>query len=283
MWEAVHFLYPSFAACIIILGILGYLGIHVMEREIIFIDIALAQIAATGSTLAFILYRQRLTEENGFILRLFAIGFTLCAAAFFSFVSKKVHQISQETVIGVSYAIAAAATLFLLATAAGSDVHMEEMLTGSILWMQWPEIFHCLLVYVIVGLFHYIFREKFSKISRDYINADKAGINVLWWDFLFYSSMGIVITYTVEYAGVLLTFSFLIIPATFSAMFTQSWKNRLFIAWLFGAMVSIAGLAFSYRFDFPSGPSMVSVMGFVLVISSLIILSFNHFKRIEKQ
>ena len=166
MWEAVQFLFPPFIACLTVLGILGYLGIHVLKREIIFIDIALAQIAATGSTLAFILYSQQLHEEDSFIPRLFAISFTIIAAAFFSYVAKRVARISNETVIGVSYAIAAAATLFLLATAAGGDVHVEEMLTGSILWAQWPGIFHCAVVYAAAGLFHYIFRKRFIELSN---------------------------------------------------------------------------------------------------------------------
>ena len=270
MWEAVQFLFPPFIACLTALWILGYLGVHVLEREIIFIDIALAQVAATGSTLGFILYRQHMHEKNSLIARLFAIGFTLIAAAFFSYVSKKVARISHETVIGVSYAIAAAATLFLLAMAAGGDVHMEEMFTGSILWAQWPDIIHCAVVYFAVGVFHYIFRDKLITLSCDYNSASNTGMKVMWWDFLFYASMGIVITYSVEFAGVLLTFAFLIIPATFSAIFARSWRNRLLIAWFLGVIVSISGLAFSYRFDFSSGPSIVSLLGLVLIMASLI-------------
>ena len=194
----------------------------------------------------------------------------MIAAAFFSYVSKRVSNISQETVIGVSYAIAAAATLFLLATAAGSDVHMEEMLTGSILWVGWSDILHCALVFATAGIFQYIFRKKFIRISSDYEGAEKSGINVMWWDFLFYASMGIVITYTIEFAGVLLTFAFLIIPATFSALFTQSWRIRLLLAWFVGGMVSIVGLAFSYHFDFSCGPSMVSILGLALVVAAIV-------------
>ncbi|MBN1291808.1 MAG: metal ABC transporter permease [Candidatus Latescibacteria bacterium] len=268
MVEVVQFLFPSFVACLSVLAILGYLGIHVIEREIIFIDIALAQIAATGSTLAFVLFRQKYPEGQDFLARIFAIGFTIVAAAFFSYIAKKVSQISQETVIGVSYAISAAATLFLLAVAAGGDVHMEEMFTGSILWAQWPAIFICMIVYALVGIFHFVFRKQFIRLSTGYSNADKQGMNVMWWDFLFYASMGLVITYTVEMAGVLLTFAFLIIPATFSAMFFQNWSYRLVVAWVLGLLVSIAGLAFSYWFDFSCGPSMVAIMGVVLIAAA---------------
>ena len=271
MWEAVQFLFPSFIACLTILTILGYLGIHVLEREIIFIDIALAQVAATGSILAFILFRQQMHGESSLIGRIFSIVFILLSAAFFSYVARKVSRISQETVIGVSYAIAAAATLFLLATAAGGDVHMEEMLTGSILWAQWPDIIQCAVVYAAVGFFHYIFRDNFIKLSSNYKEAENKGMNIMWWDFLFYASMGIVITFTVEFAGVLLTFSYLIIPATFSAMFARLWRKRFFIALVFGVLVSIGGLGFSYRFDFSSGPSIISLSGLVLIVAAIII------------
>ncbi|MCE5252453.1 metal ABC transporter permease [bacterium] len=269
MWEAAYFLLPSFVACLVILFILGYLGIHVLEREIIFIDIAFAQIATVGSALVFILFRQHALEEHSVVERIFALGCTICAAAFFSFVSKKVTRISQETVIGVSYAIAAAATIFLLSLAAGGDVHLEEMFAGSILWAKWPQILLCAAVYSIIGIFHYIFRSKFIRLTTDYKGAAQGGMNVMVWDFLFYASMGIVITYTVEISGVLLTFAYLIIPATFSALFAQGWRSRLIITWLMGALVSIAGLAFSYCFDFSCGPSLVSMMGFVLIIAAL--------------
>jgi len=269
MLDAVTFLLPPFIASLSVLGILGYLGIHVLEREIIFIDIALAQIAATGSTLAFILFRQEMHEEGDHVTRLFAIAFTVMAAAFFSFVAKKVKRISQETVIGVSYAIAAAATLFLLATAAGGDVHMEEMLTGALLWAQWPDIIHCSVVFAAAGAFHLVFRKRFAMISSDYGKAEREGINVMWWDFLFYVTMGVVITYTVEFVGVLLTFSYLIIPATFSAMFVSGWLKRLVLSWSFGIVVSVIGLILSYRHDLPCGPAVVAVMGIALILVAL--------------
>ncbi|GAI19847.1 unnamed protein product, partial [marine sediment metagenome] len=170
----------------------------------------------------------------------------------------------------VSYAIAAAATLFLLATAAGSDIHMEEMLAGSILWVQWPAIIICALIYTITSTFHYIFRDKFIKLSSDYQGAMKDGMNVMWWDFLFYALMGIIITYTVEIAGVLLVFSFLIIPATFASLFAQTMRNRLIIAWILGAFASLCGLIFSFRYDFSCGPSIISFLGLFLIIASIV-------------
>jgi len=268
MLEALTFLFPPFVACIMVLGILGYLGIHVLEREIIFIDIAIAQIAAMGAAAATVLFHAD-GHEGELLPRIIALVFTTAAAAFFAYTAQRVRRISQETVIGVSYAIAAAATLFIFATAAGSDVHMEEMLTGSILWVDWPGTFYCFIVYSLVGVFHFLFRRRFIDISERYTKIGKKTGGIIPWDFLFYASMGVVITHAVETAGVLLTFSFLIIPAAFSGLFARSWPARLMIAWGLGTASTLAGLAFSYRFDFSVGPSLAAILGIALVVTAV--------------
>ena len=208
MWEVIQFLILPFVACATILSLLGYLGIHVLKREIIFIDIALAQIAAVGATFAHIYLG---TEENSILAYLCAFGFTVLASIFFAQMDKRITQISTEAVIGVSYAIAAAAALFILAMAAGGDVHMEHMLTGSILWAKWQDILSIAVLFGFVGLLHFIFRKHFIRISEDYREAIGRGEKAVWWDFLFYVSMGIVITFSVKIAGVLVIFSFLIL------------------------------------------------------------------------
>ncbi|MFC1537931.1 metal ABC transporter permease [Candidatus Latescibacterota bacterium] len=278
MIEIIQFLLPSFAACLLILIVLGYLGMHVLEREIIFIDIALAQIAATGTALAHFFAIEHSHDGNNFFERMVALGFTLLAAAFFSYVAKNIAKISQETVIGISYAIAAAATLFFLGLAAGGDIHMEEMFTGSILWAQWDAIIMCMIVYALIGVFHFVFRSQFITLSKNYHEASKTGMNVMLWDFLFYASMGIVITFTVELTGVLLTFAFLIIPATFSTLFSNHWGIRLLVAWVLGVIVTIIGLMCSYRFDFSCGPSLVAIMGITLIGAVIIKKAFNYAK-----
>ena len=267
MWEIFQFLFPPFVACLTLVGIHGYLGIHVLQREIIFIDIALAQISAVGSTFAFILWHK---DEHTFIAYICALCFTLLAAAFFSMIRKKVTQIHQEAVIGVSYAIAAALALFLMAMAAGAEVHLEHMLTGSILWAKWSDILPCAGVYAAIGVFHYIFRDRFRKISWSYQEAIKEGINVELWDFLFYATFGIVVTHSVRIAGVLVVFALLIIPSTISAMFTEDWSKRIGIAYTVGVIVTMFGLAFSYVFDFSCGPSVVTLLGAALIVAALI-------------
>ncbi len=264
--EVIIFFLPPFIACLTLVGIHAYLGIHVIEREIIFIDIALAQIAAVGATMAHIFWR---AEENSLLVYLFSLGFTVLAALFFTEVKKRVKQISQEAIIGVSYAIAAASALFIFSLAAGSDVHMEHMLTGSILWAKWNYIILCALVYAGIGLFHYIFRHKFLSITQDYEGAVKKGIKVELWDFLFYLSVGIVVTLAVSIAGVLVVFALLVIPATISAMYSTNWLKRLWIAYAVSILASIMGLAFSFFLNFSCGPSVVMFLGLILIITTL--------------
>lgn len=266
MLEALLFLLPPFAACVIMVAMFGYLGIHVLKREIIFIDIALAQIAATGAALAHVLWH---AEEHGILAYLMSFGFTVLAAGFYAQVGKRLREIPHEAVIGVSYAVAAAATLFMLAMAAGGDVHVEHMLTGSILWAEWPDIILCAVIFGIIGILHFILRHRFIRLSEAMESSDHHERSS-WLDFLFYTTMGAVITISVHIAGVLVIFSLLIIPATFSALFSHSWGTRLKIAYIFGISATICGLLFSYLLDFSSGPSVVSFLGLGLAGSAVI-------------
>ncbi len=267
MWEIVLFLLPPFVACVTVLGLLGYLGMHVLKREIIFIDIALAQIAAVGATFAHVYLG---TEESNFWAYLCAFGFTLLASLFFSQIDKRITQITHEAIIGVTYAIAAAAAIFILAMSAGGDVHMEHMLTGSILWAQWSDIGIIAILFGCVGLFHFIFRRQFIRLSESCGAGAVSGRKAVWWDFLFYLSMGLVITFSVKIAGVLVIFAFLVIPATFSALFAETWGRRLLIAWGVGVFAVIFGLLLSYFLDFSTGPSVITILGLALIVGAFL-------------
>ena len=266
MIEAIQFLFAPFIACVLMMALFGYLGIHVLKREIIFIDIALAQVAAVGAAVAHVFLP---AEEHSLLALIASFAFTILAALFYSQVGRRIRQIPHEAIIGVSYAIAAAASLFLLATAAGGDVHLEHMLTGSILWVDWQEIIQLGSVFGLVGLFHIAHRKRFIRLSEEMDWSDhheKSGL----WDFLFYVSMGLVITLSVHIAGVLVIFSFLIIPATLSAFFATGWLRRMLVAWGFGILCILLGLAFSYIFDFSCGPSVVSFLGLALILVAVL-------------
>jgi len=255
-----------FLVCLTMVVILGYMGIHVLKREVIFIDIALAQIAAVGAIVAHIAFKAHGDSLFGYSI---AFGFTLAASAFYSLVRRKVNQIPLEAVIGVSYAIAAAAALFLVGIAPGGHIHVQHMLAGSILWATWKDFLLCMFVFSAVGLCFYIFRQPFKEISDNYETAIKKGTKVVWWDFLFYALFGIVITLAVRIGGVVVIFAFLIIPATISALFSSSWGRRLVSSWAVGIGATITGILFADRFDFSIGSAISLFLGVALVIAGL--------------
>jgi zinc/manganese transport system permease protein len=252
-------------ACLMMIAILGYLGIHVLKREVIFIDIALAQTAAVGAIGAHLAFGAHGDSPLSYAC---AFGAVLLAAAFYSVVRRRVTQISLEAVIGVTYAIAAAAALFLVGIAPGGHVHVHEMLAGSILWTGWKDLLWCALAFAGVGVCLLIFRRPLGRISDGYESARGEGVNVVLWDFLFYALLGVVITLAVRLAGVVVVFALLIIPATASALFSSRWGGRLLAAWTLGAAACTGGLLFAYSLDFSVGPAVALFLGVVLVLTA---------------
>lgn len=263
--EALIFMLPPFAACLTLIGILGYFGIHVLKRGIIFIDIAMAQIAALGSALALILHIDPNNQWTYYI----SLAFVILAAWFFSSLKNRQPRICMEAIIGMSYAVAATAAVILIDKAAGSHEHLKEMLIGSILWVQWPEIIKSFIVYILIGGLHYIFRQKFITLSEDYEAVRRKGMKTQRWDFLFFLTLGIVVMHSVRIAGVLIVFAFLIIPASISVLFSENWHSRILIGWFIGTIVSILGLILSWQLDVPSGPSVVLFLGVFLLLTFL--------------
>ena len=255
-----------FLMCLIIGTMLGYFGIHVLKREVIFIDIAVAQVAAVGSIAAHLAFE---VEEDALLSYLFSLGCVLLIAAFYAIARRKVVQISIEAVIGISYAITAAAAMFLIGIAPG-HAHAEEMLAGKLLWVTPQHIVLCLVVFTAVAFCLRIFRKPLSKISQNYEEAITQGLKVVWWDFVFYALLGVVITLAVQVTGVVTVFSFLIIPATISALFSARWGLRMFIALIAATVASLVGLLFAYFFDFSIGPAVALFLGAVLVIAALL-------------
>lgn len=257
----------SFLACLLMGAILGYAGIHVLKREVIFIDIALAQIAAVGSIVAHLAFD---ADEGTLLSYAFSFACVLVIAAFYALVRRRIIHISIEAVIGISYAIAAAGALFLIGLAPG-HVHIEQMLAGSLLWIGRTDVIWSFVAFSAVGACFYIFRKPLSRISQSYRDALAQGVRVVWWDFLFYALMGVVITIAVRMAGVVVVFAFLIIPATVSALLASSWAARILIAWTVATVASIAGLVLAYYLqDFSVGPVIASCLGVLLVIAAVL-------------
>ena len=256
-------LFPAFVASLILTGIHAYLGVHVVERGVIFVDLSLAQIAALGTTVAY-LAGYDLHSGTAY---LFSLGFTFLGAGIFAM--SRVHRrtrIPQEAIIGIVYAVSAAVAILVMSKATQETEHLKEMLIGNILSVTWPELLKTAVLYALVGLFHYIFRKRFLLISMNEAEAERQGVNIRLWDLLFYMSFGFVVTSSVAIAGVLLVFCFLIVPSVTAMLFAERLGPRLAIGWTMGAVVSAVGVALSFLLDLPTGAAIVATFGAVLVI-----------------
>jgi zinc/manganese transport system permease protein len=263
MTTAFEILLPAFVASLILTGIHAYLGVHVVERGVIFVDLSLAQIAALGTTVGY-LAGYDLHSTGAY---LFSLGFTFIGAAVFAV--SRVHRktrIPQEAIIGIAYAVSAAVAILVMSKATQETEHLKEMLVGNILSVSWPELAKTAVLYALVGLFHYVFRRRFLLISMNEQEAEKQGINIRLWDFLFYVSFGFVVTSSVAIAGVLLVFCFLIVPSVTAMLFASRLGPRLAIGWAMGALVSATGVTMSFVLDLPTGATIVATFGLALLV-----------------
>ncbi|MBN2137590.1 MAG: metal ABC transporter permease [Sedimentisphaerales bacterium] len=266
MPQLIQILGLPFLACIIMGAMLSYLGIHVLKREVIFVDIAVAQIAAVGSIAAHLAFD---VEEETLVAYAFSLGCVVLMAAFYAVVRAKIVQISIEAVIGISYAITAAAGLFLIGIAPG-HAHAHEMLAGNLLWVTWKQIVVSIAVFLGVGVGLAVFAGPLAAISESYRDTREHNLKTMAWDFLFYSLLGVVITLAVRITGVVVVFALLIIPATTSAIFSSRLGLRMIIALAAVTAATVLGLLFSYQFDFSVGPAVAMALGCLLTVAAML-------------
>jgi zinc/manganese transport system permease protein len=262
--DILQFLAAPFAASLILTGIHAYLGIHVVERGVIFVDLSLAQIAALGASVAFVLPHSD-HDAHGRVVYWVSLGFTFIGAAVFSTIRSRRARIPQEAIIGISYAVASAASILAMSQATSESEHLKDMLVGNILAVSWPEVLTTAALYGAVGVFHYLFRGPFLAISLDHEGAEGRGLQVRFWDFLFYASFGFVVTSSVAIAGVLLVFCYLIVPSVAAMLYAERLGPRLAIGWTMGTVVSALGIYLSVKLDLPTGATMVCTFGLVLI------------------
>src|SRR5437899_4378615 len=264
--EVLRFLLAPFVASLILTGIHAYLGVHVVERGVIFVDLALAQFAALGAVVAILMGMDPHAGASYWI----SLGFTFFGALLFSLVRMRRSRIPQEAFIGIAYAVASAAAILAMSKATGETEHLKDMLVGNILAVSWPEVAHTAMLYGVVGVFHLIFRKNFLQISMDPQAAEARGVSLRFWDFLFYASFGFVVTSSVAIAGVLLVFCYLIVPSVGAMLFADRIGRRLAIGWTMGTLVSALGCYLSVAWDFPTGATIVCTFGGVLVVMFLL-------------
>ncbi len=264
--DVLAFLLAPFVASLILTGIHAYLGVHVVERGVIFVDLSLAQIAALGTTIA-VLYGIEPHGETAYVV---SLVFTFIGAAIFSTIRGHRARIPQEAVIGICYAVASAAAILAMSKSVQETEHLKEMLVGNILTVSWYEVRKTALLYGAIGLFHYIFRRKFLLISLDPAAAEAQGISIRFWDFLFYASFGFVVTSSVAIAGVLLVFCYLIVPSVGAMLYAEKIGPRLAIGWTMGTLVSALGVYLSLKIDLPTGATIVCTFALVLIGMALL-------------
>jgi zinc/manganese transport system permease protein len=259
---------PPFVACMVLVAMLAYLGLHVIAREVIFVDLSLAQMAALGSLMALLFH----IDPDSSKTYVFALLATAVGAILFALTrtSGRSSRVPQEAFIGIVYVLASAGAVLVANKVPGGGEAVEKTLVGSLLWVTWPQILRLAVVYAALGIFHFVLRRRFLTISFHPEEAERNAWHIRWWDFLFYLSFGVVITLAVPIAGVLMVFSFLVVPAVIANLFTMDKGRMAAISWGTGALASILGLWVSYTKDLPTGPLIVCMYGALLVVAVLV-------------
>jgi zinc/manganese transport system permease protein len=261
MLEALGIMKWPLAACLLLPGILVYLGLHIVRREIIFVDLALAQMAALGTCLAVLLG----LDVDGWGAYAWSLGFTLTGAAVFTLTRNADRRVPQEALIGITYVVAAAAGVLLLSRNPEGNEQLRRTLVGDVLLVQPAEIARAFALYAAVGIAHALFRRQFLMISFDPQEAMRRRLRVRLWDFLFYGLFGLVVTSFVHIGGVLLVFSYLIIPAVCAILLAESLRARLIVGWAVATLSGVVGLCGSFGFDLPTGAAIVCALGAALL------------------
>ena len=254
-------------ACLLLPGILVYYGLHIIKREVIFVDLALAQVATLGTCVCLWLGHEAEDIHNFF----YSLGFTLAGALLFTFTrSSKKARVPQEALIGIIYVVAAAAGILLLSKSPHGKEELQRTLVGDLLTVTPTQIWKTTALYAVIGVVHFIFRKQFIKLSFDHDHAEQGGLNVRLWDFLFYALFGLIVTSFVQVGGVLMVFSYLIVPAASATFLVRSLPMQLLVGWVVATLGSVAGLYWSFHKDLPTGAAIVCALGIVLLAAGVI-------------
>ena len=274
MLEALDIMKWPLLACLLLPGLLVYLGLHIVRREIIFVDLALAQVAALGTCVGILLHY----EASSWSTYALSLGFTFVGAAIFTMTRTHNHRVPQEALIGIVYVVTAALGILLLSRSPEGNEELRRTLIGEVLLVTPGQVLRTFALYAGIAAVHWIFRKKFFAISFEPDRAEAEGLSIRWWDFLFYAMFGWVVTSFVQIGGVLLVFSFLIVPAVVANFLAHGLRTKLLIGWATATVASVAGLYASYVLDLPTGAAIVCTLGIALVLS--ILFTFFREKRV---
>lgn len=256
-----------FLACLLLPGILVYLGLHIVRREIIFVDLALAQVAALGTSVCLMLGHDAHDIHTYF----WSLGFTFLGAFIFAMTRNHGHhRVPQEALIGIVYVVAAAAAILVIDRSNGGNEELKKTLVGDVLTVSWTQVWITFALYAVIAVVHFIFRRQFFAISFEPERARAEGMAIRWWDFLFYALFGLVVTSFVQIGGVLLVFSYLIVPAVCATLLATRLRVMLLIGWIVATLGGLAGLYASWQFNFPTGSAIVCTLGAALLLTGIV-------------
>jgi zinc/manganese transport system permease protein len=258
-------------ACLVLPWLLVYLGLHIIRRGIIFVDLALAQVAALGTCLS-VLLGYDVHDWESYV---FSLGFTMVGAIIFTITRTQEHRVPQEALIGIVYVVAAAGAILMLNSSAGGKEELQRSLIGELLVVTPGEVLRTFGLFAAVGAVHFAFRKKFLAITFAAEAAEREGVRVRWWDFLFYALFGLVVTSFVHIGGVLLVFTYLIVPAVCGVYLADTLAKRLLIGWAIATLGSIGSLCLSVQANLPIGATIVCGLGLLLLLTAL----FTHLRR----
>jgi zinc/manganese transport system permease protein len=273
MLEAFDIMKWPLLACLLLPGLLVYLGLHIVRREIIFVDLALAQVAALGTCVGILLHYEASSWESYAL----SLGFTFVGAGIFTMTRFHNHRVPQEALIGIVYVVTAALGILLLSRSPEGNEELRRTLIGEVLLVTPAQVLRTFALYVAIALVHFFCRKKFFAITFEPDHSETKCMAIHWWDFLFYAMFGWVVTSFVQIGGVLLVFSFLIVPAVCANFLADKLSTKLLIGWVTATAASVAGLYASYALDLPTGAAIVCTLGIALVLT-IIVSTFRRAK-----
>jgi zinc/manganese transport system permease protein len=253
-------------ASLILPWLLVYLGLHIVQRGVIFVDLALAQTAAFGTCMSMVVGY----DVHDWQSYAFSLGFTFVGAVVLTFTRSRDQRVPQEALIGIVYVVAAAAALLAVSKSAGGKEELQRSLVGELLVVPPSVVMKTFGLVVGVGIVHFLFRKKFLAISADADRAAAEGLNVRWWDFVFYMLFGLVVTSFVHIGGVLLVFTYLVVPAVCSTYLVSSIGAKFAVGWCIATLSSVVSLAITAKEDLPIGAAIVCALGVALILVAIV-------------
>ena len=257
MFENLLFLAAPLTASILLAGILGYFGNHILSRGIIFIDIAIAQIAALGTMIGLLLG----FAEDSFSVQFISYGFTLLILSLFALTKFRKQIIPQEAIIGIIYCLGLGLAMLLAERIPGGSNFITKTITGNILWVTWKNVISCLILFSVIAIIHFFLQKHFVHISDSKENLSYGPAKTRVYELFFYITFGIVIVKAVPVGGIFLVFTLLIAPTATASLFTKSWKLRFIWSWVIGIFGSFFGIYLSYYLNISNGPAIVCFLG----------------------